>query len=76
MLTYADVFLSIYACAELRFAAYGGFLLMDGEGKVVKALPVGDDRDTVLKFAAAKPWGSAEALKELDSAGRLQVALC
>ena len=49
---------------------------MDGEGKVVKALPVGDDRDTVLKFAAAKPWGSAEALKELDSAGRLQVMLC
>jgi hypothetical protein len=59
-----------------RFAAYGGFLLMDGEGKVVKALAVGDDRDTVLKFGAAKPWGSAEALKELDSAGRLQVALC
>ena len=59
-----------------RFAAYGGFLLMDAEGKVVKALAVGDDRDTVLKFAAAKPWGSAEALKELDSAGRLQVALC
>ena len=68
--------LSIYACAELRFAAYGGFLLMDGEGKVVKALPVGDDRDTVLKFAAAKPWGCAEALKELHSAGRLQAALC
>jgi hypothetical protein len=57
------MFLSISTSAELRFVAYGGFLLLDAAGNVVKALAVGDDSDTALKFEEATPWKHPEALQ-------------
>ncbi len=67
------MFLSISTSAELRFAAYGGFLLLDAAGNVVKALAIGDDQDTALKFAEAKAWCHPESLQHLEEAERLQL---
>jgi hypothetical protein len=71
----SKAFLSISTSAELRFAAYGGFLLLDGKGKVVQAQAVGDDRDqaTSLCFSEAKTWTRPEILGEMEEAGRLQL---
>eukprot|EP00750_Incisomonas_marina_P030585 INCI7621.4.p1 GENE.INCI7621.4~~INCI7621.4.p1 ORF type:complete len:645 (+),score=100.94 INCI7621.4:322-2256(+) len=66
-------FLAISASAELRFAAYGGFLLLDPSGNVVGAQALGDESDSAntLQFASPKPW-RREFTAQLEAERRLQ----
>lgn len=66
-------FMSISASADLRFAAYGGFLLLDDTGVVVAAQAIGDGLcdQSALQFEEPKPWRK-EFTTQLEDAGRLQ----
>ena len=60
-------FLKLTASPDLRFAAYGGFLLLDDAGTVVAVQTVGGGAD--LAFGAPVAWRS-EFTEQLEGAGR------
>lgn len=66
-------FLALTSSPELRFAAYGGFLLLDDQDRVVDIHSVeqGPNSHMSLGFSEPRPW-RAEFTKQLDDAGRFQ----
>ena len=66
-------FLSVTSSVELCFAAYGGFLFLNGKGEVlgVQALVAGEGYDDQLIFGAPQTW-RREFTDKLSSAGRFQ----
>ena len=62
-------FLKLTASPDLRFAAYGGFLLLDDAGAVVAVQTVGGGAD--LAFGAPQAW-RPEFTEQLEGAGRFQ----
>lgn len=71
------IFMAISSSAELRFAAYGGFLLLDATGNVVMAQALGDttDDDFNIAFEEPKPWRE-EFSAQLEVERRLQQVGC
>ena len=57
------------ASPALRFAAYGGFLLLDDDGRVLAAQPIGDGDE--LGFAPPRAW-QAQFTPQLEAQQRLQ----
>jgi len=67
-------FLGLSTSAELRFAAYGGFLLVDRDNNVVRVQSVdqGDHRgDFRISFGEPRKWRN-EFTSQLTAAGRFQ----
>jgi len=65
-------FLAVSASPELCFLAYGGFLLLDAEGKVVAVQAVtGDTTESSLKFGEPRKWREAFT-QVLKDAGRFK----
>ena len=62
-------FLKLTASPDLRFAAYGGFLLLDDAGAVVAVQTVGGGAD--LAFGTPQAW-RPEFTEQLEGAGRFQ----
>ena len=71
---FGKTFLDISASADLWFAAYGGFFLINAHDNVVLAQAVGDDTDhaTSLDFRAPSSWTRPEYLAVLEEQERLQ----